>query len=145
MGLIQRERFGHLQVQFQPTLRVLLVKADGVRAEAPPRGKDADLRGDVVVAQGQRLGVNHHVGVRHDGANGLGGLVGDFVGPLEADRMADRERDVGKHLRSGPPHADLRNRLDAADLPGGLSHLVAKIVGDAVQEVVDRLLAQFAG
>ena len=142
MGLFQRERLGHLQVQFQPTLRVLLVKADGMRPEAPPGGKDADLRGDVVVAQGQRLGVDHHVGVGHDGADGLGRLVGDFVGPLEADRMAHRERDVGKHLRSGPPHADLRDRLDAVHLPGRTGHLVAKIVGDAVQEVVDRLLAQ---
>ena len=66
MGLFERERLGHLQVQFQPALRVLLVKADGMRPEAPPGGKDADLRGDVVVAQGQRLGVDHHVGAGHD-------------------------------------------------------------------------------
>ena len=33
--------------------------------------------------------------------------------------------------------------VDAVHLPGGMGHLVAKIVGDAVQEVVNRLLAQF--
>ena len=100
VGLVQQQRIAHLQVQFQPPLPVLLVNADAVGAQAVAGGQQADDRGDVLLSGGDRLDVNHHVGVGQDRVHG-------------ALRPRGRCRAPARRRRRGPRRASRRRRSPA--------------------------------
>ena len=143
MGLLQRERLGHFQVQFQPTLRVLVVKADGM---GPRPRRAARMRTCVVMSWSARASGSAWTTTSAPGTTVRTASAASSAISWARSKLIVWPTESVMSAKTSDPARRMRTLVTASTplhLPGGVRHLVAQIVGDAVQEVVDRLLAQF--
>ena len=146
VGLVQPQRIAHFQVQFQPPLPVLFINADAMGAQAVPGGQQADNRGYVFRAGGNRLDVDHHVGAGLD-RRAAAASTWWAMSCARSKAAACPTASVTSAKIAGPLRRS-RSRVTSST-PGtclaAAGNVVLQAGGHTVQQVVHRLFGPAAG
>ncbi len=142
VGLVEEEVVVDLEVEVDVDLAAVLVDADVVDRDLVPLGDRPDAPGHRLALALARVGVDDDIGARDEGLDAGLDVLGDGVGPFEGQVAVDLDGHVDEGRGPRLAEADLAGADDALDLVRRGRDLLLQPLRGAVEEDVDRALAQ---